>query len=287
MELILATSTTSSEITPSPPALEPAEGAVQQYRRRFATMRVVVALMLREMSSAYGRSPGGYIWALIEPLGMIAVMAVGFSLLMRNPPLGNSFFLFYATGYLPFTAARQVEIPVSNALTYSRPLLLFPAVTWVDAVFGRFFINAMNQALFTSILLMMIFYSHDSMTINSIETIVLAMLLAFAYGISVGVLTALLIGLFPVWRSIWRMVTRPLFLASGVIYTFELLPTGAQDIIWWNPLIHITGLMRRGMYTNYPADYISVSYVLAFCLVTLAVGVLFLSAYAQDIISDD
>ena len=29
--------------------------------RRFATLRTVLALMLREMATTYGRSPGGYL----------------------------------------------------------------------------------------------------------------------------------------------------------------------------------------------------------------------------------
>ena len=36
--------------------------------RRFATVRTSVALMLREMVTTYGRSPGGYIWAVVEPV---------------------------------------------------------------------------------------------------------------------------------------------------------------------------------------------------------------------------
>ena len=39
----------------SPPALAP----IQSHHRRFATARTITALILREMSTRYGRTPGG------------------------------------------------------------------------------------------------------------------------------------------------------------------------------------------------------------------------------------
>lgn len=271
----------------APPSIpEPLDPKARPFRRRFASLRVMSALMLREMSSEYGRSPGGYIWALIEPLGMIAVMALGFSLMLRNPPLGTSFMLFYASGYLPFTAAREVEIKVSAAIIYSRPLLHFPTVTWVDAILARFLLNALNQALFSFLLLVAILLFIDTTSVLDVETLVLAMGLALFYGLAIGVLQAYLLH-FELWNRIYRVLTRPLFLASGVLYTFEILPDIVQSILWWNPLVHIVGLMRRGLYSNYQGDYVSVTYVVALGLLMLAAGVLLLSAYAQDIISDE
>ena len=102
--------------------------------RRFRMGRIVSALMLREMSTQYGRSPGGYLWALIEPLGAIAIMALGFSLLLRSPPLGNSFILFFATGHVPFNLYQVLSRTVARSITFSKSLLAYPVVSWVDAI---------------------------------------------------------------------------------------------------------------------------------------------------------
>ena len=37
-------------------------------RPRFQMGRTVVALMLREMATTYGRSAGGYAWAILDPV---------------------------------------------------------------------------------------------------------------------------------------------------------------------------------------------------------------------------
>ncbi|MBR9762451.1 MAG: sugar ABC transporter permease, partial [Rhodobacteraceae bacterium] len=71
--------------------------------KRGALARRVCALMLREMATSQGRAPGGYLWAVLEPVAGITLMSLIFSLALRNPSLGVTFPLFYATGMLPFT----------------------------------------------------------------------------------------------------------------------------------------------------------------------------------------
>ncbi|WP_260008654.1 hypothetical protein [Leisingera sp. M527] len=66
------------------------------------------------MSTRYGRTPGGYLWAILEPMAAILFLAIGFSLVIRSPSLG-SFLLFYATGFLPFNLYQSI-----SALAYCR-----------------------------------------------------------------------------------------------------------------------------------------------------------------------
>ena len=73
-------------------------------------------------------------------------------------------------------------------------------------------------------------------------------------------MNCLLNGLVPIWGSIWSIVTAPLFLASGVFFLYEDMPGFAQDILWWNPIMHAVGLMRRGFYPTYEASYVSLFY---------------------------
>lgn len=97
------------------------------YVRRFATTRTIMALLLREMTTRYGRSPGGYVWALLEPIGAIMIFAVGFSLLFKNPPLGSSFILFFATGFLPFNLYQNISVMVARALVFFAPPVVLPS----------------------------------------------------------------------------------------------------------------------------------------------------------------
>ena len=106
-----------------------------------ATTRVISALMLREMSTMYGRSRGGYIWALAEPVLGIVLLSVIFSIGFRTPQLGTNFPMFYATGLIPFLTFNDVSTKVAQSINYSRQLLTYPCVTFVDAIVARFLLN--------------------------------------------------------------------------------------------------------------------------------------------------
>lgn len=256
-----------------------------QSSRVVASLRVITALMLREMSTRYGRSPGGYIWALLEPLGGVTILAIGFSLLVRHPPLGTSFMLFYATGYLPFELFQRISQSTAKALRFSRPFLSYPAVSWIDAVLARFFLNSLTSVTVAYILLTGIMMFSDTHTVIDIWPIVIAMSLAALLGLAVGSVNAVLGGFFETWESIWAIVTRPLFLASGVLLLYENLPGIARDILWFNPLLHITGEMRSGFYPMYEAAYVSLAFVLLTAMCLLSLGMLLLHRYHRKILN--
>lgn len=268
-----------------PPAPRPALAPAAAERRRFATVRTVLALVLREMSSRYGRTPGGYVWAVLEPLAAIIVLSVGFSLVLRSPSLGTSFLLFYATGYLPFDLYMSVSNQVARAINFSKPLLQYPAVTWLDAVLARFLLNSLTSILVAILLLGGILIATDARATLDMVPVVQAMALAMLLGLGVGTLNCALIGLFPIWEVAWSIITRPLFLASGIFYIYEDLPPLAQDILWYNPLIHILGLMRTGFFPTYTAAYVNEVYVLAVSLVLLALGQILLGRYHREILN--
>lgn len=247
-------------------------------------MRTMTALVLREMGSTYGQSPGGYLWALLQPIGMILILAAGFSLLLRAPSLGTSFILFYATGYLPFDTYSTLSNKIMLSLKYSRPLLAYPRVTWLDAILARFVLNLLTLLTIAAILLTTFLTIEQNRTVLDISYILQGFTMAALLGLGIGTLNCLLSGLFAVWTNIWTIINRPLFLASGVIYIYEDLSGAAQSLLWWNPLMHVTGLVRKGFYPTYEGSYISLQYGYGVGLAALFIGLLFLRSNYRAIL---
>lgn len=254
--------------------------------REFPTFRTIMALILREMSSRYGRSPGGYVWAVLEPVGTIVLLAVAFSFMLRSPPLGTSFVLFYASGFLPFSLFSTIAKTTMNAIDYSRPLLMYPAVTWVDAMAARFLLNGLTGISVAAVVFSGIAFLPDVRLTLDLPPILMAHLMALVFGLGVGAVNCAISGLFPIWDMIWGIITRPLMLLSGVLYTFDALPAFARAILWYNPLIHIVGEMRAGLYPMYNASYVSQAYVLLIGLGLLAFGCTLLVRYHRNILHD-
>ena len=100
------------------------------------TLRTIGALFIREMSTTHGRNAFGYAWAVLEPVAGIALLSLVFSLAFRSPSLGTNFPLFYASGLLPFMAYMDVSQKVAQSIRFSRQLIFYPGVTFVDLQYG-------------------------------------------------------------------------------------------------------------------------------------------------------
>ena len=254
--------------------------------RRFATLRAVLALMLREMATTYGRSPGGYLWAVLEPVGGIAILTLIFSFGFNKPSLGTNFPIFYATGVLPFMMFNSVCNRVSTALLFSKSLLAYPAVTYLDALLARFLVNTVTQAMVGYVVFGGILLIYETRTLPMPMLIAQSLALTAGLALGVGTLNAYLIARFAVWQMVWSILTRPLFLISGIFFLFNATPQPMRDFIWFNPLVHVVGLMRAGFYPTYDAGYVSVNYVLLVSLVAFAAGLLLLRRSHRDLLGD-
>ena len=246
--------------------------------------RSVAALMLREMSTRYGRTPGGYVWAILEPLGMILLLAFAFELLARSPALGTSYILFKATGFMILQVFTTLGGQVGNSLTFSKALLRYPRVTWVDAIAARFLLNTIVVFVVTFLILTGTILVQGLQLLISWGPILLALGLTAALGLGMGCLNSFLFMQFPVWQQIWAILTRPLFLISGVIILYEDMPPLAQTILWYNPLLHLTGMMRDGFYVLYRPSYISFVYVGLWIMIPMVLGLLLLKRHHRNLL---
>ena len=254
--------------------------------RRFATSRAVSALMLREMSTTYGRSPIGYLWAVLQPVAGIALLTILFSLVLRAPPMGRSFQVFYATGFIPFVVYQEVNSKLAMAIQFSRQLLVYPSVTMVDALIARFVLNFLTQLLVAFVVLGGLLMLVEHQVVLDLPAIALSFAMVAALSIGIGVMNAFLYGVLPSWVRVWAIINRPLFLISGAIFLFDDIPQPYQDYLWYNPLVHPIGQMRHGFYPYYEAAYVSPIYVFSLSFGLTALGLVFLRRYGLDILNN-
>lgn len=270
------TTAPSAPLRPGQPARGP----------RFRMVRTVVALMLREISTTYGRSVGGYAWALLDPILGIALLTVVFqgALGAAKPMIGSNFPLFYATGYIPFVMYNDIANKMAGSLRYSRPLLAYPAVTFVDALVARWLLNLATHLVVFFVVVGGIALIFRMPLVMDVGVVMQALGLIALLAAGVGTMNCFLIMRFPVWERAWSILNRPLFLMSAVFFTYESLPNVAQNVLWWNPLVHLIGLLRRGVYGVYPADYVNILYVVSIAVGLFLFGLLLLWRRYRDLL---
>ena len=254
--------------------------------REFAAFRATGALILREMATSFGRTPGGYFWAVLEPVAAVALLTFVFGFVFNQPPVGKSFALFYASGYLPFMLYSDLAQKIGVALRFSRPLLAYPAVTWWDALLARFILNTVTHLLVFALVI-------GGIQAMSVQPVVLAFLPMFAglylaafLGFGVGAMNAFLFEMFPLWERLWSILNRPLFIMSGVLFLPEAVPSPFSDWLWFNPLVHVIGLVRATLYPTYSAEFSEPLYPVVVTLLVLVPALLFLGRHARQLINE-
>ncbi len=248
---------------------------------RYRWVRVLSALVIREMATRFGRSAGGYLWAILEPVGGIALLSIAFSLALRHPPLGTSFILFYSSGVIPFSMYSTMSRSIATAISSNRGLMGYPVVTALDAVFAKFVLTFLTTLLTSTILatgIILLFRLHVTLDLGALSA---AFCLAALLGLGVGTMNCVLFGLYPTWKNVWSVITRPLFILSGVLFLFESAPPAFQAALWWNPIAHVIALMRSGFYGSYHPHFVSPAYVISVGLTLFVVGAYLLRRHTR------
>ena len=242
----------------------------------WVTSRTIAALILREMSTTYGRSPGGYVWAVLEPALGIALLSVIFAIGFRAPSLGINFPIFYATGLLPFFMFLTVHNNVSQSINFSRALLAYPRVTFADAIIARLILGCATQLVVGIVVFAVILAMFETRTQLAIDRIMLSYAMAIALAAGVGTLNCYLMSLYPLWQRAWSISMRPAILISGIIFIYESVPAPYGDWLLWNPLMHVTSEMRGGFYPDYEAGFVAPAFVFGVAAVCGLLGLIFL-----------
>lgn len=268
-------SVNSEHALPGPAPQEPRN-------RSFRTLRVVAALILRETGSRETRTSLGFLWTMIDPIATVAVLSFAFSLVMKNPRLGTNFELYYVTGVVPYHMYSQVASRVAGSIRFSRSLLGFPAVTVIDALLARFFLNVFINVLVFIFLIIGIIWYYQVRVNPDFSAILLSLTMAAALGLGIGTLNSVLFLASPTYESLWGIITRPMALISGVLFLITDLPDYIFKYLKWNPIAMVLGEMRHAFYPSYDNSYILPGYVFLISAVCFVLGLIGLHRYVFD-----
>ena len=234
--------------------------------------RVLGALVLRETRATFGTSQLGYLWAILTPAAGVTVLASVFAAAGRHPPFGGSMALFFGTGLLTLEFFTKLSTSLMTTFNANKALLTYPLIKETDALCARLILISA-----TYVLIMLIFYSglilmglaepphHPERLICAIGAV--AML-----GFGFGVINAVILSQWDSWQYVYSIITRPLFIVSGIFFIPSRLPPRAGDVLRWNPVLHLVEWVRTGYYSNYDSAVLNRTYVISFALVLILLG---------------
>src|SRR5688572_21373720 len=157
-------------------------------RTRFQIQRdVIYALLLREIASRFGKTRGGYLWVLVEPVAHLVfpIMVMGFLRQIVLPGIDYPVFLVY--GFMPFLLFKAICVQTMDGTKANRGLLSYRQVLLMDVFIAKVLAYCVIQAIVFGVvftgLAMLGFDVQPTLPIELGGVLILTVALAFGLGL--------------------------------------------------------------------------------------------------------
>lgn len=241
------------------------------------------ALFLRAAVNSLSASRMAWFWMLAEPIAFIIVMMLFFTIIRVRTIGGINTAVWVMAGMLAFLMFRRVAMQTMNAVRENKNLYNLPQIRPFDTVLIRAALEGFLMTIITITLLAgAALYGLDVVPVDP-----LAVLEAFfglwLLGIGVGLIGSVAIALAPpVGTAINFIMSRPLFILSGVLFPVGLVPYPYQSWLMLNPVAHGLEAARLGFAPYYHvAAAMSVGFIFVCALVTIFFGMSLHFKYAK------
>lgn len=234
--------------------------------------RVIWSLILREMSTKFGKSSFGYLWALAMPVALIMIKTTLFSFIGRNPDIGQSFTLFFATALVPFMMYSKVTGGVGKAIKGNQGLLSYPHVKLLDVFTARAMLEMATMFVAAMIIVVMLMLENVDYEIRSVLELVFFLSVVMAFSTGLGMVNAHIFEYIPSYEQFFSMLSMPLLLLSGIFYIADNLPIMVRDILVWNPLLQFSEWSRSIFYPGFDSSHVDVFYLVCWAYILLFLG---------------
>ena len=237
------------------------------------TLSVWKALFLREALSRLFSGRATWFWLLAEPVFHVGYLVFIFTVIRVRTVGGIDTTVWLITGILAFFMFRRTGIQVMNAISANQALFTYRQVKPVDTLLVRGGLEGLLIIVIASILLgAAALFGHSVVPADP-----LAVLEAFfglwLVGMGFGLMTSVAVELVPELGQVIKLVMRPMYVVSGVIFPISAVPQPYRDWFMLNPVAHGLEAVRLGFAPHYHAvPELSIAYIYGFALVSIFLG---------------
>jgi capsular polysaccharide transport system permease protein len=238
-------------------------------------LRVIRALMMREVITRFGRHNVGVLWLLGEPMLFTLGVAALWSAAGMNHGSGLPIVAFAITGYSSVLMWRNSVNRTNSSIQQNFNLLYHRNVKVIDVFITRIVLE-LAGATGSFMVLALIFTAGE--WIKPPEDM-LKVLLGWGMLAWFGTALSLTIGAATAYSELverlWHPASYLLFPLSGAAFMVEWLPRPAQEVVLLLPMVHGVEMVREGYFGTSVRTHYDLGYM-ALCCVGLTLAGLFL-----------
>lgn len=237
--------------------------SIRQFNKSFKIqLRVIYALLMREIITRYGRHNVGFMWLFLEPMMFTTGITILWTALKNTHGSDLPIVPFAVTGYSTVLLWRNVANRVTHAVEANAGLLYHRNVKVIDVFLARMLLEVAGATM--SFLILSIFFYIIGLMKLPYDLILIfegwALLIWFS--LVLGLIVGSLATLSDIVDRLWHTFTYLLFPLSGAAYMVYWLPYQMQKYILWLPMVHATEMIRHGYYGGLVTTYENPMYLI-------------------------
>lgn len=237
-------------------------------------LRVVGALLMREIITRYGRHNVGFLWVFIEPmmftLGVTALWTLAKATHGSTLPITA----FAVTGYSSVLLWRNCANRCALAITPNLSLLYHRNVRVIDLFFARLLLEISGATISAAVLTTFFVIVGLMGPPQDLSLIVSGWVYLAFFGCGLGLIVGAISERSETAERLWHTVAYLLFPMSGAVFMVDWLPTGFQKVVLWIPMVHGVEMLRAGYFGSLVKPHYDVGFMVVGDLIFLLIGLL-------------
>ncbi len=237
------------------------------YWRSWAVQRrVIVALLLREVLTRYGRHNIGFLWLFVEPMiftiGITTLWSLTKSVHGSNLPIAA----FALTGYSSVLLWRNMPARAIGAILPNLSLMYHRNVKVMDIFVSRLLLEVAGTTI-SFVILSILFISIGWIDPpEDVLKVALGWMMLAWFGSSLAITLGCLAHKSELVEKFWHPTQYLLFPMSGAAFLVDALPPKMQEVVLYLPMIHGTECIRDGYFGSKITAHYDLIYMSSFCL---------------------
>lgn len=244
-------------------------------------MRVIGALLMREVITRFGRENIGVLWLMGEPMLFTLGVAGVWTAAGLHKESGLPIIAFAITGYSTVLMWRNTVSRCNAALNQNLSLLYHRNVQPIDVIAARIILE-MSGATASFSVLSVFFIAIGSIHVpDNLLKVAAGWLMLAWFSASLGLLMGAATAYSEFIDRVWHIVAYLLFPLSGAVFMVDWLTPNVQKFVLLLPMVHGVEMIREGYFGNLVKPHHDMAYMAA-CNLALTLSGLLLIRRAAD-----
>ena len=218
-------------------------------------IRVLYALMIRELTTRFGRENIGFLWIMAEPLLFAVLVSLLWRLTKGAEDHGMSVVAFVVTGYIPLTLFRHVVQRSVVVFSVNSSLLYHRQITILDFIFTRFLIEVIG-CMMAYVFIASVLIAMDLFPVPKDVGLFLFGWFSYClFCLSICLVISPLSEISETMEKLIPVTTYIMIPFSGSFTMVSWLAPELRDYLLWSPFVNGIEMMRGGIWGEKIATY--------------------------------